>query len=82
MTKRGLLTSMFLVLAWWGRSQEFQPGEQAKGLAEFKNVSVDYCTGRFNYQIPLFELNPGDYKLPVSLAYTASGMNTTMVNDQ
>jgi len=73
---------VFLVLALWGRSREVQPGEQARGLVEFKNVSMDYCTGRFNDQIPLFELNPGDYKLPVSLAYTASGMNTTMVNDQ
>ena len=54
--------------------QNFEPGEQAKGLSNMKNMSVDYSTGIFSYSIPLFELSSAYYKLPVSLVYTANGV--------
>lgn len=54
--------------------QNFEPGEQAKGLSNMKNMSVDYSTGIFSYSIPLFELSSAHYRLPVSLVYTANGV--------
>lgn len=56
------------------QAQDIQPGEQAKGYLEGKNVSVDYSTGIFSYAVPLFELKSGNYTLPISLNYSGSGV--------
>ncbi|WP_059025283.1 hypothetical protein [Gabonibacter massiliensis] len=69
----------FIFILCWGilgmsRAQKFEPGEQAKGLADLKSSSVDYSTGTFNYTIPLFELSSGHFTLPVSLVYSAKGV--------
>lgn len=69
----------FIFILCWGifgmsRAQKFEPGEQAKGLADLKSSSVDYSTGTFNYTIPLFELSSGHFTLPVSLVYSARGV--------
>lgn len=71
---------VFLIsILCWGilgisHAQKFEPGEQAKGLADLKSSSVDYTTGTFNYTIPLFELSSGHFTLPVSLIYSAKGV--------
>ncbi len=54
-------------------AQSLQPSEQAKGYLESKNTMVDYATGIFHYNIPLFNLQEGDFKLPVTLSYTGQG---------
>lgn len=56
------------------KSQEIKPEGQAKGYIEMSNSSIDYCTGIFNYKIPLFEITSGSYKLPVQLQYRANGI--------
>lgn len=56
------------------KSQEIKPEGQAKGFLETSNSSVDYCTGIFNYKIPLFEITSGSYRLPIILQYHANGI--------
>lgn len=65
---------LFLGLSSISLGQNFEPGEQAKGMSNMKNMSVDYSTGIFSYTIPLFELSSAYYRLPVSLVYTANGV--------
>lgn len=58
-------------------AQDFKPEEQAQGYLNNKNVLLDHTTGSFNYNVPLFELISGYYKLPISLQYTtARDLNT------
>ncbi|MDR2129783.1 MAG: hypothetical protein LBP56_01215 [Odoribacteraceae bacterium] len=63
-----------ILLAFVSHAQEIKPSEQAQGMAQVQNAVVDHSTGIFNYKVPLFELASGDYKLPVTLSYTASGV--------
>lgn len=71
----GILVFAFIGKAY-AQTPEVKPGEQAQGMSNFQNTTVDHCTGRFSYSIPLFELTSGDYKLPVVLSYTANGVKT------
>ena len=57
-------------------AQEITPSEQAQGYLQNKNVGVDYCTGIFNYKIPLWELSSGAYKVPVYLSYSTMGIKS------
>lgn len=68
-----------LCVALTASAQDFAPGQQAQGLLESKNVTVDYATGIFHYKIPLYTLKSGDYELPISLDYTGKGVK---VEDQ
>lgn len=54
--------------------QNFKPGQQAQGMLESKNVTVDYATGTFHYHVPVYTLKSGDYELPITLDYTARGV--------
>ena len=65
---------LFLGLSSISLGQSFEPGEQAKGMSNMKNMSVDYSTGIFSYTVPLFELSSARYRLPVSLVYSAYGV--------
>lgn len=65
---------LFLGLSSISLGQNFEPGEQAKGMSNMKNVSVDYSTGIFSYTVSLFELSSARYRLPVSLVYSANGV--------
>jgi hypothetical protein len=58
-------------------AQDLNPGQQSQGLLESRNVTVDYSTGIFHYQIPLYTLKSGDYELPVSLRYTGKGVKVS-----
>ena len=55
-------------------AQSLQPSEQAKGYLESKNTLVDYATGTFHYNIPLFNLQAEGFNLPVTLNYTGQGV--------
>lgn len=72
---------LYLLITFFGLStlvsgQDFKPGQQAQGMLESKNVTVDHATGMFRYRIPLYTLKSGGYELPISLNYTASGVRT------
>ena len=58
-------------------AQDLNPGQQSQGLLESRNVTVDYSTGIFHYQIPLYTLKSGDYELPISLRYTGKGVKVS-----
>ena len=58
-------------------AQDLNPGQQSQGLLESRNVTVDYSTGIFHYQIPLYTLKSGDYELPVSLRYSGKGVKVS-----
>ncbi len=65
---------MSLCLALTASAQDFEPGQQAQGLLESKNVTVDYATGLFHYKVPLYTLKSGEYELPITLDYTSKGV--------
>lgn len=76
---------LYFLMAWLGcaslaHAQNFKPGQQARGLLESKNVTVDYATGTFHYRVPLYTLASGDYKLPITLDYTARGVRVEDVS--
>lgn len=71
---RDLSFIALLLLPFQGRGQDFQPGGEARGYLEEKNVMVDYSTGIFHYHVPLFTLGDGTVQLPVSLDYAARGV--------
>lgn len=56
-------------LSTFSLAQDFEPGSQAQGYLNNKNVSVDYAIGQLYYRVPLLELNSGNYVLPLSLNY-------------
>lgn len=43
-------------------------------LGKFGNIPVSYATGVPSISIPIYEINVGDIKLPVSLSYHAGGI--------
>lgn len=65
---------LFLVITGNVKSQDFEPGEQARGYLNGKNVTVDHATGIFHYKVPLYTLRSGEFQLPVSLDYAATGV--------
>lgn len=67
-----LLFLLLITLDGW--TQDFKPGEQAKNLAEHKNVMVDYSTGLFHYTVPVCGIKSGNYELPISLNYIGKGV--------
>lgn len=64
----GLFTSF---LVYTSRAQSIEPGNDAQGYLNSKNVMVDYCTGIFHYSVPLLEVSSGNFKLPISLNYSS-----------
>lgn len=74
MKKITQILMLFLGLSGIVKAQDFEPSQQAQGLLESKNVTVDYSTGIFHYKVPLYTLKSGDYELPISLDYTGKGV--------
>ena len=74
MKKITQILMLFLGLSSMVKAQDFEPSQQAQGLLESKNVTVDYSTGIFHYKVPLYTLKSGDYELPISLDYTGKGV--------
>jgi YD repeat-containing protein len=57
------------------QAQDIQPGNMTTALSEVKAASsVDYTTGTFNYNFPLFDIKQDNIHLPVNLSYTAKGI--------
>ena len=74
------LTTLLLLLCclpFMAMAQDLNPGQQSQGLLESRNVTVDYSTGIFHYQMPLYTLKSGDYELPISLRYTGKGVKVS-----
>lgn len=69
-----LLLPCFLYLVIVARAQDFEPGQQAQGYLEGKNITVDYATGIFHYNVPLYTFHSGGFQLPVYLEYTGKGV--------
>lgn len=74
MKKKLLLLQCLLSLLIIAKAQDFKPGTEALGYLEQKNVVVDYSTGIFHYQVPLFMLGTGNFNLPISLSYIGRGV--------
>lgn len=72
--KKGILFILLLFNVGVIMSQIFQPSKQAQGYLENKNTTIDYSTGIFHYNIPLFNLKSGDYELPITLSYSGQGV--------
>lgn len=47
---------------------------QASMMQRFGNYPVDYSTGVPNISVPLYTIKIGDFELPISIAYHASGI--------
>lgn len=65
---------LFLVIGLHLYSQDFEPGEQARGYLDRKNMLVDHTTGTFHYKVPICVVRSGNFELPVSLDYTSRGI--------
>ena len=56
------------------------PSPQAAAYARYGEYPVDYSTGVPRIEIPLYTLDTGDYQLPLSLSYHASGIKALDVS--
>lgn len=72
--KQFIIFLCFLGISSISKAQDFEPGVQAQGYLNDKNVTVDYSTGIFHYKIPLYTLGTGDFQLPFYLEYSAQGV--------
>ena len=77
MKRIAYLFLLLCCLSFTVMAQDLNPGQQSQGLLESRNVTVDYSTGIFHYQIPLYTLKSGDYELPISLRYTGKGVKVS-----
>lgn len=79
-----LLSALFLVTKAYSQMQpgtSFQSlidvstnSPDVASLGKFGNVPVSYATGVPSITIPIYEINVGDIKLPISLDYHAGGI--------
>ncbi|HTK19882.1 MAG TPA: hypothetical protein VL442_10230, partial [Mucilaginibacter sp.] len=53
---------------------------EAASLGKFGNIPVSYSTGVPNITIPIFDINVGGLKLPISLDYHAGGVRVDEVS--
>lgn len=77
--KRIIMLVLVLLLAKEATAQLIEPSEQAQGYLNSKNATVDYATGTFHYQVPIYTLKSGSFELPISLNYISNGVK---YNDQ
>lgn len=71
MRKVFLFVSFVFCFVYTIDAQNIEPGNDAQGYLNSKNMLVDYCTGIFHYTVPLFEVSSGDFKLPLSINYSS-----------
>lgn len=71
MKKVFLFASFVFCLVYTLDAQNIEPGNDAQGYLNSKNMLVDYCTGIFHYTVPLFEVCSGDFKLSLSINYSS-----------
>ena len=53
------------------------PSPNAASLGQYGDIPVSYYTGVPNISIPLYTINSGEIKLPISLSYHSSGIKVT-----
>ncbi len=53
---------------------------EAASLAKYINYPVNYGTGLVRIEIPLYEIQDGDLKLPITLSYHSSGIKVNEPN--
>ncbi len=68
----------------WGQKTDVTAGEQlsnisipspvASGIQQFTDVPVSYYTGSPQISIPIYEINSGSLKLPITLSYHGGGI--------
>ena len=56
------------------------PSPQSAAYARYGEYPVDYSTGVPKVEIPLYTIDTGDYQLPLTLSYHASGIKVTDVS--
>lgn len=56
------------------------PSPQSAAYARYGEYPVDHSTGVPKIEIPLYTLNTGDYELPITLSYHASGIKVMDVS--
>ncbi|MBX2954513.1 MAG: hypothetical protein KF846_00050 [Cyclobacteriaceae bacterium] len=77
--KSMLTIILFLTISVQSFPQDYQepkvipPSPDAGNLGKYGDYPISYNTGTPNIDIPLYELNVHDIKVPVSLSYHASG---------
>lgn len=80
--KKILLTLCCYIIAFFAFAQNqapslmnvIPPSPTAAALGKYGEIPVSLYTGVPNISIPLYEINEGDIKLPISLSYHASGI--------
>lgn len=50
------------------------PSPEAAAVTQVADIPVDLSTGRANISIPLYEINTGTIRIPITLSYDASGI--------
>jgi hypothetical protein len=50
------------------------PSPTVAALAKYGDIPVSYYTGTPSISVPLYQINTGDFQLPISLSYHASGV--------
>lgn len=58
----------------------FHPSPQSAAYTRYGEYPVDYSTGVPKIEIPIYTLNTGDYELPISISYHASGIKVLDVS--
>ncbi len=70
--------STLFVLNVFGQMQpteiQFPASPTVAGLAKYVDTPVNYYSGIPNIGLPIFEINTGDFSLPISLSYHAGGV--------
>ncbi len=47
---------------------------QVASMGKVGEIPIDISTGRINYTIPIFEIQEGNFNMPISLSYNYSGL--------
>jgi len=64
----------FLGIIGVSKGQDIEPGLQARGYLDSKDILVNHATGEFHYSVPVHVLRSGEFQLPISLDYMARGV--------
>lgn len=75
-----ILGILFFVSIGRIEAQYFERQEQPEGHPGNKNITVDHATGVLRYNLPLFEMKSGNFKLPLSLSYSGSGVQVNQLS--
>ncbi|MBN9380024.1 MAG: hypothetical protein J0H74_04635 [Chitinophagaceae bacterium] len=60
--------------SYFGINSVMPPTPTAAALGTFANYAVGNFRGTPNIDVPIYEINEGGFKLPISLSYNASGI--------